>query len=72
MQVDVVQLVSSLCPLAAKQPSIDTLGIRIPIDFAILYQITQSTSGTESYSEGLTLIDSILHEIVSNAVSERT
>ncbi len=50
----------------------DTLGIRLPIDFAIFYQIAQSTSGTESYSEGFTLIASILHKIVSSAVSERT
>ncbi len=48
--------------------TIDTLGIRLPIDFAILYQITRSTSGTESYSEGFTLIARILHKIVSNAV----
>ncbi len=32
---------------------VDTLGIRLPIDFAIFYQIAQSTSGTESYSECL-------------------
>ncbi len=50
----------------------DTLGIRLPVDFANFYQIAQSTSGTESYSEGFTLIASILHEIVSNTVSERT
>ncbi len=47
---------------------IDTLGIRLPIDFVILYQIKQSTSSTESYSEGFTLIARILHKIVSNAV----
>ena len=50
----------------------DTLGIRLPVDFAIFYQIVQSTSGTESYSEGFTLIASILHKIVSNTVSEWT
>ncbi len=50
----------------------DTLGIRLPIDFAIFYQIAQSTSGTESYSEGFTLIASILHKIVSSTVSEQT
>ncbi len=50
----------------------DTLGIRLPIDFAIFYQIAQSTSGTESYSEGFTLIASIIHKIVSSTVSERT
>ncbi len=50
----------------------DTLGIRLPVDFAIFYQIAQSTSGTESYSEGFTLIASILHKIVSSTVSERT
>ncbi len=51
---------------------VDTLGIRLPIDFAIFYQIAQSTSGTESYSEGFTLIASILHKIVSSTVSEQT
>ncbi len=51
---------------------VDMLGIRLPVDFAIFYQIAQSTSGTESYSEGFTLIASILHKIVSSAVSERT
>ncbi len=51
---------------------VDTHGIRLPIDFAIFYQIAQSTSGTESYSEGFRLIASILHKIVSSAVSERT
>ncbi len=50
----------------------DMLGIRLPIDFANFYQIAQSTSSTESYSEGFTLIASILHKIVSNTVSERT
>ncbi len=50
----------------------DTLGIRLPVDFAIFYQLAQSTSGTESYSEGFTLIASILHKIVSSTVSERT
>ncbi len=50
----------------------DTLGIRLPVDFANFYQIAQSTSGTESYSEGLTLIASILHKIVSKTVSEWT
>ncbi len=50
----------------------DTLGIRLPIDFVNFYQIAQSTSGTESYSEGFTLIASILHKIVSNTVSEWT
>ncbi len=50
----------------------DTLGIRLPVDFAIFYQVAQSTSGTESYSEGFTLIASILHKIVSSTVSERT
>ncbi len=50
----------------------DMLGIRLPVDFAIFYQIAQSTSGTESYSEGFTLIASILHKIVSSTVSERT
>ncbi len=49
-------------------PTSDTLSIRLPIDFAILYQITQSTSSTESYSEGFTLIARILYKIVSNAV----
>ncbi len=49
---------------------IDTLGIRLPIDFANFNQIKQSTSSTESYSEGFTLIPSILHKIVSNTVSE--
>ncbi len=48
------------------------LGIRLPIDFANFYQIAQSTSGTESYSEGFTLIASILPKIVSNTVSEWT
>ncbi len=48
------------------------LGIRLPIDFAIFYQIAQSTSSTESYSEGFTLIASILHKIVSSTVSEQT
>ena len=48
------------------------LGIRLPVDFAIFNQIAQSTSGTESYSEGFTLIASILHKIVSNTVSEWT
>ncbi len=51
---------------------IDMLGIRLPVDFAIFYQVAQSTSGTESYSEGFTLIASILHKIVSSTVSERT
>ncbi len=51
---------------------IDTLGIRLPVDFAIFYQVAQSTSGTESYSEGFTLIASILHKIVSSTVSEQT
>ncbi len=46
----------------------DMLGIRLPVDFAIFYQITQSTSSTESYSEGFTLIARILHKIVSNTV----
>ncbi len=55
-----------------KKETGDTLGIRLPVDFAIFYQIAQSTSGTESYSEGFTLIASILHKIVSRAVSERT
>ncbi len=32
----------------------DTLGIRLPIDFVNFYQIAQSTSSTESYSEGFT------------------
>ncbi len=50
----------------------DMLGIRLPIDFVNFYQIAQSTSGTESYSEGFTLIASILHKIVSSTVSERT
>ncbi len=50
----------------------DMLGIRLPVDFAILYQIAQSTSSTESYSEGFTLIASILHKIVSSTVSEQT
>ncbi len=50
----------------------DSLGIRLPIDFAIFYQIAQSTSGTESYSECFTLIASILHKIVSSKVSEQT
>ncbi len=50
----------------------DTLGITLPVDFAIFYQIAQSTSSTESYSEGFTLIASILHKIVSSTVSERT
>ncbi len=54
--------------LVCIQSNIDTLGIRLPIDFVIFYQIMQSTSGTESYSEGFTLIASILHKIVSNAV----
>ncbi len=49
-------------------PAGDTLGIRLPVDFAILYQIMQSTSSTESYSEGFTLIARILHKIVSNTV----
>ncbi len=52
--------------------NIDTLGIRLPVDFANFYQIAQSTSGTESYSEGFTLIASILYKIVSSTVSERT
>ncbi len=52
--------------------AVDTLGIRLPVDFAIFYQIAQSTSGTESYSEGFTLIASILHKIVSSTVSEQT
>ncbi len=51
---------------------VDTLGIRLPIDFVIFYQVAQSTSGTESYSEGFTLIASILHKIVSSTVSEWT
>ncbi len=51
---------------------IDTLGIRLPVDFANFYQIVQSTSSTESYSEGFTLIASILHKIVSSTVSEQT
>ncbi len=51
---------------------VDMLGIRLPIDFTNFYQIAQSTSGTESYSEGFTLIASILHKIVSNTVSEQT
>ncbi len=51
---------------------VDTLGIRLPIDFAIFYQIAQSTSGTESYREGFTLIASILHKILSSTVSEWT
>ncbi len=38
--------------------TVDTLGIRLCIDFANFYQIAQSTSGTESYSEGFTLIAS--------------
>ncbi len=50
----------------------DMLGIRLPVDFAIFYQLAQSTSGTESYSEGFTLIASIRHKIVSNTVSEQT
>ncbi len=50
----------------------DMLGIRLPVDFMNFYQIVQSTSSTESYSEGFTLIASILHKIVSNAVSEWT
>ncbi len=50
----------------------DTLGIRLPIDFANFYPIVQSTSSTESYSEGFTLIASILHKIVSITVSEQT
>ncbi len=52
--------------------SVDMLGIRLPIYFANFYQIVQSTSGTESYSEGFTLIASILHKIVSSTVSEQT
>ncbi len=48
-----------------------TLGIRVPVDFVNFYQIAQSTSSTESYSEGFTLIASILHKIVSNTVSEQ-
>ncbi len=44
------------------QGCVDTLGIRLPVDFAIFYQIAQSTSNTESYSEGFTLIASILHK----------
>ncbi len=48
--------------------NIDTLGIRLPVDFVILYQIMQSTSSTKSYSEGFTLIARILHKIVSNTV----
>ncbi len=55
-----------------KRDSVDTLGIRLSIDFANFYQIAQSTSGTESYSEGFTLIASILHKIVSSTVSEQT
>ncbi len=51
---------------------VDTLGIRLPIDFANFYQIAQSTRSTESYSEGFTLIASILHKIVTNTVSEWT
>ncbi len=50
----------------------DTLGIRLLINFANFYQIAQSTSSTESYSEGFTLIASIRHKIVSNTVSEWT
>ncbi len=52
--------------------TVDTLGIRLPVDFVNFYQIVQSTSGTERYSEGFTLIASILHKIVSSAVSEQT
>ncbi len=46
--------------------AIDTLGIRLPVDFVIFYQIAQSTSGTKSYSEDFTLIAKGLHEIVSH------
>ncbi|KAK0445284.1 uncharacterized protein EV420DRAFT_1648423 [Desarmillaria tabescens] len=35
---------------------VDTPGIRLPIDFAILHQFMQSTSGTESYSGGFVLV----------------
>ncbi|KAK0421785.1 hypothetical protein EV421DRAFT_1746086 [Armillaria borealis] len=34
----------------------DTLGIRLPIDFANFNQIAQSTSGTKGYSGGFTLL----------------
>ncbi len=50
----------------------DMLDIRLLVDFVIFYQVAQSTSGTESYSEGFTLIASILHKIVSSTVSEQT
>ncbi len=53
-------------------PSVDMLGISLPVDFVNFYQIAQSTSGTESYSEGFTLIASILHKIVSSTMSEQT
>ncbi len=80
MDVDQMEaLVSSSAVISTSQQSTlkvnnpnDMLGIRIPIDFANFYQIVQSTSGTESYTEGFTLIASILHKIVSNTVSERT
>ncbi len=48
--------------------NVDTLDIKLPIDFAIFYQIMQSTSSTESYNEGFTLIARIIHKIMSNAV----
>ncbi len=63
---------SELDPLHKGMHGGDTLGIRLPVDFAIFYQVAQSTSGTESYSEGFTLIASILHKIVSSTVSEWT
>ncbi|KAK0448990.1 uncharacterized protein EV420DRAFT_1647266 [Desarmillaria tabescens] len=43
----------------AEQPSTtpgDTPGIRLPIDFVILHQFMQSTSGTEGYSGGFVLV----------------
>ena len=39
-----------------KQSPVDMPGIRLPIDFAIFYQISHSTSSTEGYSWGFTLI----------------
>ncbi|KAK0452786.1 uncharacterized protein EV420DRAFT_1645636 [Desarmillaria tabescens] len=43
----------------AEEPTGDTPGIRLPVDFAILHQFMQSTSGTEGYSGGFTLIDDL-------------
>ncbi|KAK0446938.1 uncharacterized protein EV420DRAFT_1714371 [Desarmillaria tabescens] len=46
---------SSSTVLSVTGASADMPGIRLPVDFAILHQFMQSTSGTEGYSGGFAL-----------------